>query len=165
MPLSRSQLVYLHDLTVASLSLGAALYLRLGDDVIEPRYLNGLIFGSPLFLCICAVTFRAFGLYRGVWRYASLPDLITITKAATLTVVIFVAVAAVFNRLEAIPRSVPAIQWLVLMFLLGGAAPCLPAAQGPPSRPAFRADQSDPCPGAAGRRRRCGRTVHPGHRQ
>src|SRR5204863_389201 len=60
------------------------------------------------------------GLYRGIWRYASLPDLFNIARAATLTELIFLPVMFAFTRLEQLPRSTLLIDWLVLIALLGG---------------------------------------------
>jgi FlaA1/EpsC-like NDP-sugar epimerase len=112
-------LAFAHDVVMAALSFGLASYLRLGDDMwrYEPRF---TVFYAATFTGIAAVVFLLTGLYRGIWRYASLPDLVNITKAATLTVVIFLPVMFVFTRLETLPRSTLLINWLVLIALLGG---------------------------------------------
>lgn len=47
-----------------------------------------------------------FGLYRGIWRYASLQDLVRVVKAVLLGFTILVGIAAFWFRLESIPRSV-----------------------------------------------------------
>ncbi|MBV8508473.1 MAG: polysaccharide biosynthesis protein, partial [Alphaproteobacteria bacterium] len=60
------------------------------------------------------------GLYRGIWRFASLPDLFNITRAVSLTVLVFLPVMFVLTRLETFPRSVLLIDWFVLVALLGG---------------------------------------------
>ncbi len=59
------------------------------------------------------------GLYRGIWRYASLPDLFNIARAVSLTVLVFLPVMFVLTRLEALPRSTLLINWFVLIALLG----------------------------------------------
>ncbi|MBT5430144.1 MAG: polysaccharide biosynthesis protein [Rhodospirillaceae bacterium] len=59
-------------------------------------------------------------MYRGVWQYASLNDLINITKSTSLVILVFVVISFVNNRLEDLPRSLPFINWFVLMALLGG---------------------------------------------
>ena len=103
---------------MAALSFGVALYLRIGEDMLdyEPRYT--LAYGVG-FTAIAAVVFLFTGLYRGIWRYASLPDLFNIARAATLTVLIFLPVMFLFTRLETLPRSTLFINWLVLIALLG----------------------------------------------
>jgi O-antigen biosynthesis protein WbqV len=60
------------------------------------------------------------GLYRGIWRYASLPDLFNIARAASLTELVFLPVMFLFTRLDTLPRSFLLIDWLVLVALLGG---------------------------------------------
>jgi O-antigen biosynthesis protein WbqV len=71
-------------------------------------------------LAIACVTFPLMGMYRGLWRYASIDDLLNITKSATLVVLLFLPLMFVLNRLEEIPRSVPFIQWCLLIVGLGG---------------------------------------------
>jgi FlaA1/EpsC-like NDP-sugar epimerase len=115
----RALLAFLHDVVMAALSFGAAFYLRLGDEFVgyEPRLT--LLYGA-MFTGIAAVVFLFTGLYRGIWRYASLPDLFNITRAATLTVLIFLPVMFVVTRLETLPRSTLLINWMVLIAFLGG---------------------------------------------
>jgi O-antigen biosynthesis protein WbqV len=104
---------------MAALSFGIAFYLRLGDEALryEPRL---TLIHCLVFTGIAAVVFLMTGLYRGIWRYASLPDLFSITRAATLTVLIFLPVTFALTRLETLPRSTLLINWLVLIALLGG---------------------------------------------
>ena len=59
-------------------------------------------------------------LYGGVWRYASLNDLLAITKSASLVILIFLPMMFLLNLLEWIPRPTPIITWYVLLGLLGG---------------------------------------------
>jgi O-antigen biosynthesis protein WbqV len=109
----------MHDVAMAALSIVASLYLRLGNDLVayEPR-LTAVYVVS--FTAIAAAVFLLTGLYRGIWRYASLPDLFNIARAVTLTVAIFLAAMFVMTRLEAWPRSTLLIDWFVLIALLGG---------------------------------------------
>ena len=115
----RALFAFLHDVAMAALSFALALYLRIGDDILsyEPRLT--LLYGV-VFTTIAAIVFLLTGLYRGIWRYASLPDLFNITRAVTLAVLIFLPVMFVFTRLEVLPRSMLFIEWLVLIALLGG---------------------------------------------
>ncbi len=111
-------LAFLHDVAMAALSLVAALYLRIGSDIAEyePR-LTAIYIVS--FTLIAACMFLVTGLYRGIWRYASLPDLFNIARAVTLTVAVFLAAMFVVTRLETLPRSTLLIDWFVLIALLG----------------------------------------------
>ena len=114
-----SWLAYGHDLMMAGLSVVLALWLRYGNSfVIEAK--TTLWYGPPLFIVIAAVCFRTFGMYRGVWRYASLADLIAITKAVSVAILVWLPLLFLVNRNEGLPRTEPLIQWFVLMALLGG---------------------------------------------
>jgi O-antigen biosynthesis protein WbqV len=115
----RAVFAFLHDVAMAAVSFALALYLRLGDEMLtkEPRLT--LLYGVS-FTAIAAVIFLVTGLYRGIWRYASLPDLFNIARAVTLTELVFLPVMFLFTRLDTFPRSVLLIDWLVLIALLGG---------------------------------------------
>ena len=115
----RAIFAFLHDVLMAALSFVLALYLRVGDEMLtkEPRLT--ILYGVS-FTLIAAVIFLLTGLYRGIWRYASLPDLFNIARAATLTELVFLPVIFLFTRLDTLPRSFLLIDWLVLIALLGG---------------------------------------------
>ena len=115
----RAFLAFLHDVVMAGLSFALALYLRLGDAMLTRDPGLTILYGAA-FTAIAAMVFLVTGLYRGIWRYASLPDLFSIARAATLTVLIFLPVMFLFTRLETLPRSLLLIDWLVLIALLGG---------------------------------------------
>jgi FlaA1/EpsC-like NDP-sugar epimerase len=116
----RAILAFLHDVVMAALSFGIAFYLRVGDDLLVYEPVRLTLFYGATFTAIAAAVFLVTGLYRGIWRYASLPDLFNIFRAATATVLIFLPVMFVVTRLEALPRSTLLINWLVLIALLGG---------------------------------------------
>src|SRR5690606_19524012 len=113
-----AQLAYLHDLVMAAISFPLAMWLRVGEVMSYSPTLT--IYGTLLVTAVAAVVFRALRLYRGIWRYASLNDLINLVRAVTLVVLIFVPILFVLTRAEDLPRSVPIIEWGVLLVLLGG---------------------------------------------
>src|SRR5438874_8962970 len=104
---------------MAALSFALALFLRLGEGILQYEPQLMVLYGA-VFTGIAALVFLVTGLYRGIWRYASLPDLFNIARAATLTELIFLPVMFVLTRLETLPRSTFLIGWLVLIALLGG---------------------------------------------
>ena len=116
---SRGLIVYASDIIMSGVAFAIAIFLRLGDDprfyAIEPMLLAG-----ALFMVISAVVFFFSGLYRGVWRYASLNDLMAITRAVTIAVLSFLLIMFLWTRFLYIPRSVIPITWFVLMAMLGG---------------------------------------------
>ncbi|MCG5239088.1 polysaccharide biosynthesis protein [Azospirillum doebereinerae] len=118
-PSPRAFLVFLHDLTMTGAALAVALYLRVGGPSFE-FYSDALVTALPMLVGISAVVFVLFGLYRGIWRYASVPDLVQVIRAVTVGVLCFVLAMFLLTRLESLPRSLPPILWLVQIVLLGG---------------------------------------------
>ena len=108
---------------MATISFPLALYLRLGDEF--SLIMNSEIAVANAGFSVTALSAFIFSkMYRGIWRYASINDLLTITKAVTLAILIFFSILFVLTRLEGIPRSAPLIQWFLLMALLGGPRFC-----------------------------------------
>lgn len=60
------------------------------------------------------------GMNRGVWRYASVPDLLAIVKVASASVVIVIVAVFLFRPLDIVPRSSMAITWSFLILGLAG---------------------------------------------
>ncbi len=114
----RGYIVYVHDIVMAALSFSLSLYLRMGDALVY--YTDYLIEGTAVFTTIAAAVFWLMGLYRGVWRYASVNDLLAITRSVSLVVLVFLVVMFLWTRLGFLPRSVPIINWFVLIAMLGG---------------------------------------------
>lgn len=116
----QSMVAFAHDVAMASLSLVLALWLRLGSKATDYYPLSELVQAAGVFTVVAATVFLGMGLYRGVWRYASINDLVAITKAVTLAILVFALVQFLWTRLEGLPRSIPIINWFILMALLGG---------------------------------------------
>ena len=119
-PFSRGGIAFIHDLVMAALSLPLSLWLRLGNHL--PRILGhgGLAETTALFVAVAGTVFLAMRLYRGIWRYASVNDLVALVRAVTLVILAFVPILFLVTRLEDFPRSLPIINWFVLIALLGG---------------------------------------------
>ncbi len=73
--LSRQMVAFMHDLTMAAVSFVAALVLRLGVEGV-PFDSTNLWLALVLFTVVCGTVFWTTGLYQGIWRYASLNDLV-----------------------------------------------------------------------------------------
>jgi len=110
---------FVHDVAMAAAAFLLAIYLRMGDDIATIP-LNLLIGYTAGFAAIAGIVYRATGLYRGLWRYASLSDLVALVRATTLVVLVAALVFFIATRLEALPRSTFVIAWFVMLALLGG---------------------------------------------
>jgi len=117
---SRGQVAFAHDIVMAAVAFLVSLYLRGGDQWLTYFPKTTLVLATAAFTGIAAAAFLLNGLYRGVWRYASLNDMLAIARATTVTILVFILVMFLWTRLEAMPRSVPFINWFVLVALLGG---------------------------------------------
>lgn len=117
--INRAHLAFAHDIVMAAASYLLSLYLRLGDALFSyaPEF---LLQTTALFAGVAAVVFWWTGMYRGVWRYASLNDLVAITRGVTLAILIFLSLQFLATRLVDVPRSALIIDWFVLIMLLGG---------------------------------------------
>jgi FlaA1/EpsC-like NDP-sugar epimerase len=115
--LSRPTVAYLHDVLMAGLSFALSLYLRLGQDVLGYG-IDFIIAGTAAFAAVAAMVYLWMDLYRGVWRYASLNDLLAIARAVTVIILVFLPIMFLTTRLADLPRSVVVINWFVLVTLL-----------------------------------------------
>lgn len=106
------------DIVLINLSYYLALYLRF-DGIIEAKYLEVYINNALIITLLKILVFYYFKLYKSLWRYASIEELINVVVASV------VANAGVVSYLFAIqthlPRSVYAITTMLDMMLIGGA--------------------------------------------
>jgi FlaA1/EpsC-like NDP-sugar epimerase len=115
--LDRTLLAIIHDGLMAALSFLLSLYLRIGNKlwIQDPVW---LIQSTLLFTVIVLVFLRVTGVYRGIWRYASLNDLFAIGQAALFSVLVYTLALFLLTRLEGQPRSTLVINWFVLVAVL-----------------------------------------------
>src|SRR5262245_20080131 len=95
-------LAMLHDLAMAAISFPLSLWLRVGYMPFDQPAAHT---GFWLFIAVAAVVFFFSGLHRGIWRYASLPDLLSIARAVSITIMLFLAILFLTTRLDGYPRS------------------------------------------------------------
>jgi FlaA1/EpsC-like NDP-sugar epimerase len=108
-----------HDLVMVPVAWLAAYWLRFNLGAVPPDFLHTALITAPLVLVVQGTVFWHMGLYRGVWRFASLPDLIRIIKASLLGTALFGAVLFLLTRLEHVPRSTLVLYGVLLPVLLG----------------------------------------------
>lgn len=111
---------FIHDVLMIPLAWAGAYWFRFNLEAIPPDYLTLAFQSVFVVLAIQAALFWQFGLYRGIWRFASMPDLMRIMKSVAVGTAVVAAVLFLATRMEGIPRSVLPIYALLLVALLGG---------------------------------------------
>ena len=116
-PNPRTALAFVHDVVASAAAWAVAFLLRFNFDVPQP-YLMMMLQTLAWVVPVQAGIFWVFGLYRGIWRYASLPDLKRIVFAVAVAAL---ALPALFVMLQiAVPRSVLIFDPVLLVMIMGG---------------------------------------------
>lgn len=110
-------LALLHDFLVAGAAFLISLVLRIGPDQVLADWGVFLLDAAGFATLVSAVGFK-FGMNWGVWRYASIPDLVAITKTVTLAALLFVVTEFLVTRLVQIPRGSLVICWAFTLIML-----------------------------------------------
>ncbi|WP_437687608.1 polysaccharide biosynthesis protein [Sorangium sp. So ce176] len=120
--LVRRSIIVLAHLVLWSLAFGGALLLRFDGDpagIHQPFRSNWPYALGTLLVCR-AITFYAFGLFHGLWRYTGLPDLWKLLRTTALGTAALVVVAEFVLRRAQLPRSVYVGELLLSVVLAGG---------------------------------------------
>lgn len=117
----RQRLVaFLHDLAMVPVAWMGAYWLRFNLDLIPDPFLSQAFLLLPLVWVVQGLMFWLFGLYRGIWRFASIPDMARILKSVLTGLAIIAVISFLLTRLENVPRSVFVLDGILLILLLGG---------------------------------------------
>ena len=120
----RQVLIVLHDLAMTAAALVGTFFVRFEGAELAWR-IDKLAMLLPAVVVYAACVYFAFGLYKAKWRFASLPDLMNILRAATvlavsLLVLDYVLVAPTFLGTFFFGKISIAVYWCLQMLLLGG---------------------------------------------
>ncbi|HSE12911.1 MAG TPA: nucleoside-diphosphate sugar epimerase/dehydratase [Rudaea sp.] len=110
--------VVLHDLGMVWLAWVAANWLRYSIEP-NPPPLVWLMPETGLAVLAQGLVLWWTGLYQGLWRFASLPDLWNIVRAGVLGSVAIATALFLYSRLDSVPRAVLVIYPVVLFIFLG----------------------------------------------
>lgn len=111
---------FAHDLLMVPAAWLTAYWLRFNLSAIPLEYRDTALSAILPIVLIEGAVFWSLGLYRGVWRFASLPDLERILKAVALGTLLSLLALFAINRLHGVPRSVPVLFALLQLLLLAG---------------------------------------------
>ncbi len=115
----RNLLAFLHDITAAIVVWMAAYWLRFNME-IPPLYIDGMLKSLFVAVPLQAAAFWHFGLYRGIWRYASVSDLQRILLTVGLAGLIIAALVFMTSLQHLVPRTVLILDPLLLVLAMGG---------------------------------------------
>jgi FlaA1/EpsC-like NDP-sugar epimerase len=118
-PRHRAALAFVHDLLASAASWVLAFWLRFNLDIPE-GFLPALAAAVTAAVSLHALIFWSLGLYRGSWRYASLPDLKRIAFACLIGALAVPALLAFFRADISVPRSTFILAPLLLAAMMSG---------------------------------------------
>jgi FlaA1/EpsC-like NDP-sugar epimerase len=108
---------FVHDLVMIPAAWLLAYWVRFNLGHVPPEFIESALLSLPLVVVVLGASYWSFGLYRGVWRFASLTDLIRIAKAILMGTGVLMLLLFAFDRMSFVPRSLP-ILFVMFQFLL-----------------------------------------------
>lgn len=115
--LRNRSIAFAYDTSVIAVAWLLAFWIRFDCRAIPPSILHQALLALPIVLALQAGIFWRYGLYRGVWRFASIPDLTRIVKASVLGTLVILMLFFFLRTIVILPRVVPL---LYLILLIGG---------------------------------------------
>ncbi len=112
-------LIILFDVLAVIASFYLAYAIRFDFD-IPPWEKGPMVHILPLVVCVKMVTFVFFRLYRGMWRYTGLFDIINVVKAIFISSMSIVIIVLLMYRFRGYPRSVFIIDFIISLILITG---------------------------------------------
>ncbi|HET7200751.1 MAG TPA: nucleoside-diphosphate sugar epimerase/dehydratase [Burkholderiales bacterium] len=118
-PSYRAALAFAHDVLASAACWLLAFWLRFNLDIPE-AFLPALASAVAASVSLHALVFWSLGLYRGTWRYASLPDLKRIAFACLIGALAVPALLALFRAGANVPRSTYILAPMLLAAIMSG---------------------------------------------
>ncbi|QRE72755.1 SDR family NAD(P)-dependent oxidoreductase [Methylobacterium aquaticum] len=116
--------IIVHDLVATALAVLLTFAIRFDGPLLAERLAHLPVLLPPFVAC-AGLVYRAFGLYRTKWRFASLPDLANIVRAvAVLTLLLlvldYVLVSPALFGIYFFGKIAIGLYFVLQIFLLGG---------------------------------------------
>jgi UDP-GlcNAc:undecaprenyl-phosphate GlcNAc-1-phosphate transferase len=103
----------LHDLVLIVMAYYGAFLLRFDGELVQPFFVQFQA-SIPVLVLVQIITFLALGLYRGVWRYTSTSDVVTLMRAVVGAWVATILAFAFVFRLDGFSRGVLIMDGILL---------------------------------------------------
>jgi FlaA1/EpsC-like NDP-sugar epimerase len=95
-------------------------YLVRFDFNIPTIFLSRFIKILPFILLVKVATFYFFDVYRGMWRFTSIGDLLNIIKASSVSTLVIVSFVLFRTKFQGFPRSAFLIDWCFTILFISG---------------------------------------------
>ena len=106
-------LVFFLDVLLIAAAIVFSFLLRF-DFAIPSDQSSALIQGLAVVLVVKPILFAASGMYRNIWRYASLQDAFQIFKVVTFSSMVSIFLLVFMGGKFALPRSIYILDWFLL---------------------------------------------------
>jgi len=119
----RNRYLLLGDIFLSLVSVMASFIIRLELFAIFDTYQMSLLWMLGIVIIVKPIVYYFFGIYRRLWRYASIRELVLIISAvSTASFIVSAIMIALFATgvFYGFPRSVLVIDWLLSIFFVGG---------------------------------------------
>ena len=114
----RIVLIFIHLIHI-TLAYYLAFVIRF-DSVISTEYLNMMLAYFPVILIIRLILFSHAGLYKDIWGYSSIGDMIKVLRSISVGSVIFFVVIRYLIGDKSFPMSIYILEGLLLIIISGG---------------------------------------------
>ncbi len=115
----RSTLVFIFDLAAVIAAWVGAFLIRFNFDW-PIHFVYTMLWGLPPLLLAQLIACRWAGLYRGMWTFASIPDLLRVLKAVVVSATVLLLMAVFWRTHLSIPRSIVVLYPILLLLIMGG---------------------------------------------
>lgn len=116
----RVVLVFIFDLLAVVAAWYGAYLLRFNFDTKLVAFYNPWSWGLVILLVTQLVACRWVRLYRGMWFFASILDLMRVLKAVLISAVVLLAIEVFGSGYMQIPRSIVVLYPVLLLLIMGG---------------------------------------------
>jgi FlaA1/EpsC-like NDP-sugar epimerase len=114
----RAVLIIIHFVHIA-IAYYLAFIIRF-ESVISPEYMNMMLAYFPIIVLIRLVLFFRAGLYKDMWGYSSIGDMIKVLRSITIGSAVFFVVVRYLIGGKGFPMSIYILDWLLLIIISGG---------------------------------------------
>ena len=115
----KSSIAFFHDVMAACIAWCLAYWLRF-NFAIPTDQLTGMWQWLPFVVVLQVAFFNQFDLYRGIWRFASIPDLRRILRSVFVSCILLAALIPFLKFAQPVPRSVLLLDPMLLILIMGG---------------------------------------------